>query len=194
MPLGQEPFTIEDQAGFLWTWWKGDLLPILPPLPGLVIEEAADVEVSCADVCRLLQQGHSAYIARMETLPVAVGWSAIGEASFGEGRVTFYVPAQNRYLYYFVTLPAFRGQGIYPHLLQHILRSESKANERFWIIHQLANTASQRGIQKAGFGIASQVHFLSTKGLGLVSPPGEMERARAGAALFGLSLIANSKV
>ena len=145
------------------------------------------------DVSRLLLQGHHPYIARIETLPVAVGWSAIGEATFGEGRVTFSIPPQNRYLYYFVTLPAFRGRGIYPHLLQHILRSESKANERFWIIHQLENTASQRGIQKAGFRIASQVHFLNTKQLGLVSPPGENERARAGAALLGLPLIEKSR-
>lgn len=196
MRQGQEAFILGEQAGFLWTWWKGDLLPTLPSLPDFTVEEAVPIEIlsnlmgiSSVEVRKLLHKEHRPYIVRMGTLPVAVGWSGIGKASFGEGRVTFHVPAQNRYLYYFITLPTFRGRGIYPHLLQYILSSESKTNERFWIIHQLENTASQRGIQKAGFHIASQVHFLSRGGLGLVPPPGENERARAGAALLGLPLI-----
>jgi hypothetical protein len=95
----------------------------------------------------------------------------------------------NRYLHYFITLSEWRGQGIYPRLLQYILRHESDENERFWIIHQLSNVASERGIRKAGFCIASKVYFLDTGKLGLVPPPEEIERAYAGATLLGLPLI-----
>src|SRR2546430_17427734 len=125
MPPGQEAFHSGKQAGLLWTWWKGDLLPALPPLPGFTVEETINadmlsnlMEIPSEEVKRLFQQGHRPYIAHIEALPVAVGWSAIGKAAFGGGRVTFYVPGQNRYLYKFITLPTFRGRGIYPHLLQ----------------------------------------------------------------------------
>ena len=36
---------------------------------------------------------------------------------------------QDRHLWDFVTLPAYRGRGVYPHLLQAILRAESEGAE-----------------------------------------------------------------
>ncbi len=187
---------LKDQAGLLWTWWKGDPLPPLSPSPEFVFEEAKNIEALASlmeipdtQVMKLLQEGDHPYLAYAGDLPVAVGCSASGSAQFGGGRVTFQVPAMNRYLYYFVTLPEWRGRGIYPRLLQYILRHESTENERFWIIHQLSNVASERGIRKAGFRIASKVYFLNTGELGLIPPTGEIERARAGAALLGLPLI-----
>ncbi|HTK07154.1 MAG TPA: GNAT family N-acetyltransferase [Ktedonobacteraceae bacterium] len=184
-----------DQAGFLWTWWKGDPLPLLPSLPDFTVEEATNIptlatlmECAPAEVTKLLQKGHRPYLAYLGTAPVAVGWSASGEAEFGGGRVSFHVPPRNRYLYYFITLPAWRGRGMYPRLLQYILAHESAANERFWIIHQRENTASQRGIARAGFRIASKVYFLHTGKLAFLPPPEEIERARAASVLFGLPL------
>jgi GNAT superfamily N-acetyltransferase len=123
----------------------------------LTTEESKHVEILSnlmgfpeADIKEQLWLGHRAYLARLGTLPVAVGWSATGEAALLGGRVTLHVPANNRYLYGFVTHPDWRGRGIYPHLLQSILHTEGKEQERFWIIHLLENTASQRGIHKAG--------------------------------------------
>ncbi|GLV55602.1 hypothetical protein KDH_24460 [Dictyobacter sp. S3.2.2.5] len=105
----------------------------------------------------------------------------------------FQVALKGLFLYYFVTLPAWRGQGIYPRLLQHILRSEGEGNERFWIVHQHENVASQRGIEKAGFQIASKVYFIAADKLALVPPSVETsERARAGSALLGLLLCVDS--
>ena len=191
---------LRDQAGLLWTWWKGDPLPSLPSFPDFIFKEATDIkalatlmEISDTRVMNLLSQGHHPYLAYAAELPVAVGCSASGQAQFGEGRVTFQVPSMNRYLHYFVTLSSLRGQGIYPRLLQYILRQESNEIERFWILHQLSNTASEQGIRKAGFHIASKVYFLDTGELALVPPVGEIERAYAGAILLNLPLIQNTE-
>ena len=189
---------LKDQAGLLWTWWKGDPLPPLPTSPEFVFKAATDIETLASlmeipdtQIMKLLQEGDHPYLAYAKGLPIAVGCSASGRAQFGGGRVSFRVPPMNRYLYYFVTLPEWRGHGIYPRLLQYILNHESNENERFLIIHQLSNTASERGICKAGFHIASKVYFLDTGRLGLVPPAEETERANAGAAMLGLPLIKN---
>jgi GNAT superfamily N-acetyltransferase len=183
-----------EQAGLLWTWWKGDLLPELAPLPSLTITATENrhmlatlMGVADDEVATVLREGHYGYIAYMSNIPVAYGWSATNRANFGEGRVNFRVPAHQRYLYNFVTLPKWRGLGIYPRLLQSILVTEGRDNERFWIVHQLTNNASQRGIVRAGFQLASSVYYTENDSLMLVAEP-ENQRARAGAELFGLPL------
>lgn len=195
--MKEEQITPGELAGLLWTWWRDDHLPVLSPLLDFAVEEARDQQllaslmgVSLATIEERLQAGHRAYLARLGTVPAAFGWSACGQARFGGGLVTFQLPPNNRYLYDFVTLPTWRGLGIYPRLLQAILRKESGVNERFWIIHQASNTASEHGIGKAGFHVASRVHFLPSGGLGLVAADEMHERARAGAAVLGLPLLA----
>jgi hypothetical protein len=98
------------------------------------------------------------------------------------------VPEANRYLWGFVTLPSWRGRGIYPRLLQAILLQEAGDAERFWIVHQLANTASARGIAKAGFHLAGKLYFLREGGIG-VTPVGAPDRGSAGADLLGLPIL-----
>lgn len=183
-----------EQAGLLWAWWKGDPLPELAPLPSLRITATENIHMLATlmgivddEVATVIREGHSGYIAYMSNIPAAYGWSATNRANFGEGRVNFRVPANQRYLYNFVTLPKWRGLGIYPRLLQSILATESRDNERFWIVHQLANTASQRGIARAGFQLASSVYFTENDSLMLVAEP-ENQRAQAGAELFGLPI------
>lgn len=187
---------LKEQAGLLWTWWQGDALPALAPLPGLAVVAATDtealanlMEIPAAHVLELMQRERRPYLALLGTHTVAYGWSASGQASFGGGLVTFQLPARNRYLYDFVTLPAWRGLGAYPRLLQAILSQESQEHERFWIIHQSSNVASERGIRKAGFTLASSVYFQHDGSLALVPSAGAIERARAGAVLLGLPLM-----
>ncbi len=223
MQLENDRIVLGEQAGLLWTWWRGDPLPTLPPLPTFTVAEtesshqmATLMDIPEADVAAMLQEGHRPYVAHLSTGPVGYGWSATNRAAFGEGRVKFRVPATDRYLYYFVTLPAWRGMGIYPRLLQAILNRESRnalvdgrggvdprlntcsggghprpcrQPERFWIVHQLANVASSRGIARAGFRIASKVYFRGNDRLVLVSSAEESRRGRAGAALLGLPLV-----
>jgi GNAT superfamily N-acetyltransferase len=193
-----EPPAFDKPVWLLWSWWSGDALPVCESVPGLTVEESKHVELLShlmgfpeAAMREQLWLGHRAYLARLGTLPVAVGWSATGEIDVLGGRVTLRVPPHNRYLYGFVTHPDWRGRGIYPHLLQAILRTEEQ--ERFWIIHLLENTSSQRGIHKAGFREAGRFSFLPTGGLSLIPPPGSSERAQAAAQLLGLPLIGETE-
>jgi hypothetical protein len=164
----------------------------------LIVEESKHVEllsnlmgVPEAAMREQLWLGDRAYLARVGTLPIAVGWSATGEVALLGGRVTLHVPPNSRYLYGFVTHTDWRGRGIYPHLLQVILRTEEQ--EHFWIIHLLENTPSQRGIHKAGFRVAGRLSFLPIGGLGLIPPPGDSERAQVAEHLLGLPLIAETE-
>lgn len=192
----QKARTVGERAGLLWAWWRGDPLPTLPPLLDFAIAETRDavllaqlMETTAEKVEALLHKGDNPYIARLGTVPVAYGWSATGRTGLGNGRATFEVPTNNRYLESFFTLPAWRGLGIYPRLLQAILRNESHENSRFWIIHQSQNDASEHGISKAGFQLVSNVHFSDNDTLCLVCNQEERERAEAGAALLGLPLL-----
>ena len=185
-----------DRSGMAWSWWRGDRVPYLEPLAGVTIEAApadatlAEVNrITVAEVFRRVRGGHRPYVARVDGHLAAYGWVATREASFGDGRVRFDVPAPYRYLWDFATLPAWRGRGIYPRLLQAILREEAPEGERFWILHEWFNTASQRGIARAGFQAAATLYFLDDGGMGLV-PIESSERAPDGAALLGLPLVA----
>lgn len=180
--------------GRLYTWWRGDPLPDLPPVPGLVIEPATDLaalaavaERSPAVLRARMDEGHTPYLAWLDGTPVASGWSATREAAIGELGLVFALPRGNRYLWDFVTLPPWRGRGIYPRILQNILWRE-KAAERFWVGHDLENVASARGILKAGFYTVGEVTRLRNAGLGFV-PRGLIERGPVAAALLGIPIL-----
>jgi hypothetical protein len=100
---------------------------------------------------------NNAYVAFYKNEPAAFGWSGAGKAFVGELNHEMIMPIQHKYLWNFRTLEKFRGLGIYPQLLQHILRSESHGTKCFWILHSPENIASQKGILKAGFQLISQV-------------------------------------
>jgi hypothetical protein len=183
--------------GLLYTWWIGDSLPDLPPLANFTTEatDNCDLLVELAqldieEVVTRMQTGHRPYVARLAGRSVAYGWSAASEASIGEVGIRFTIPPANRYLWDFATLPAWRGRGVYPRLLQAILAAEAGATERFWIGHDLENIASARGIVKAGFRQVGMLYALVSGGTQLV-PVGPVEQARAGAALLGVPLLEN---
>ena len=189
-----EPRAEGSPLWLLWGWCRGDALPGCESVSGLTVEASTHVELLStlmnipeAALSEQLWLGDRAYLARLGTLPVAVGWSVTGAVAVLGGRVTLHVPPNNRYLYGFVTHPDWRGRGIYPHLLQAILRTEER--EYFWIMHLRENMASQRGIEKAGFRLAGRLSFLPTGGLGLLPPPGDSERSQVAGQLLGLHLI-----
>jgi hypothetical protein len=102
--------------------------------------------------------------------------------------LAFVLPATERYLWDFATLPEWQGYGIYPRLLQHILMQHSSTVERVWIIHAPENSPSGAGMTKAGLLPVGQLSFRSDGGVGL-APFEALERAQAGAALLGIPLI-----
>ena len=179
----------------LFTWWRGDLLPSLRELDGFHAAASDDTQLlapltglEVTEVQRRLRSHHRPYVAYLGTTPVAYGWVALEGADIGELDLQFTLPQGDRYLWDFKTLPAWRGRGIYPRLLQAILHAESRDAERFWIIHAPENGASQAGIEKAGFRVAGELSFRRNEGAGLV--PGDLPaRARVGAALLGVPLV-----
>ncbi|GCE31002.1 hypothetical protein KDA_64860 [Dictyobacter alpinus] len=191
----QEMYHVGKQAGYVWTWWQGDALPKLPEVAHWHVESSDNVALA-AKISNLTignteeryEQGHRPYMAYVEQELVAYGWSAVRNAAFGSPNVNFYVAGHNLYLYHFVTMLPWRGRGCYPRLLQEIIRRTQQDYERFWIIHQLSNQASQKGIAKAGFSIANSVFHLDHAGLGLVAGE-DTARAQAGAQLLGLPLV-----
>lgn len=103
--------------------------------------------------------GHRAYVALVDGQPAAWGWVATSTADIGELGAKLTLNDDERYLWNFVTLPSFRGLGIYPRLLQAIVRAESAGAERFWIGYAPENHASGAGIRKGGFVTAAEMSF-----------------------------------
>jgi GNAT superfamily N-acetyltransferase len=178
--------------GYGYTWWHGDPLPCLPSLAGLRMLPTTDAaliaglaQLSQAEVTERMRQANQAYVAYMETEPAAYGWSAAQTGAIYELGFNFKIPSGNRYLWDFATLPAWRGRGIYPRLLQAILASEGSAADRFWIGHTGENEASQRGIIKAGFQLVEALVIVPGATLAIL--PFD-PRARAEVSPMGLSL------
>ena len=142
--------------------------PTLPlePLPGLAVRREEDPAVmaalqgrSEAEMRRRLDGGHRAYVAWRDAEPAAWGWVATRAAEIGQLGSSFPIPPGERYLWNFVTLPAHRGRGLYPRLLDAIVRAESREAERFWIAYAPENHASGAGIRKAGFVALAELSF-----------------------------------
>ena len=181
----------------LWTWWTGDALPALAPIEGFGASAAYDIDelsaltgLTAADVSRRLGAGNHCYVARLGGEAVAYGWVADAGAAIGELDLAFRLEAGDRYLWDFVTLEAWRGRGLYPHLLQAILRAEDGG--RFWIINAPENVASARGIAKAGFAGVGSLAFARGGAVGLAATDA-MSRATAGAAVLGVPLVPTSE-
>ena len=145
---------------------RDDRMPSLSELPALSVSRETSAALmatlqgrSAEQMQRRFDDGHRAYVARFNGEPAAWGWVATRTADIGELGTAFTIPDGERYLWNFVTLPAFRGMGIYPRLLQAIVRAESRDAERFWIGYAPENHASGSGIAKAGFHALAEMSF-----------------------------------
>jgi GNAT superfamily N-acetyltransferase len=141
-----------------------------------------------AEVAKRLSEGHRPYVAWLDGEPVAYGWVATLAAYVGELDLTIKLPQADRYLWDFATLPAWRGRGIYPHLLQSILMAEAPFVERFWIIAAPENRASSAGINKAGFTSIAHLSFQREGQPGLIGIDGA-ERAAVAAEVLQVTLL-----
>jgi GNAT superfamily N-acetyltransferase len=177
----------------LATWWRNDPLPELRPLDGLDIQSAgepiafANFDIPVTEAARRITDGHRPYIASYRGQPAAYGWVATLAADIGELDLAFEVPSNERYLWDFKTRPEFRGLGIYPRLLNAIIRQESRTADRLWILASPENTSSNTGIARAGFRDAGTVRF-TEKGTPALGLRGAGTRALAAAAFLGVAL------
>jgi GNAT superfamily N-acetyltransferase len=137
----------------------------LPPLPALQVRRTSDARLMAdlqrrpiEEMIRRFADGHRAYVAWYDGVAAAFGWVATRVAEIGELKAHIEVPKGHRYLWNFVTLPSHRGLGIYPRLLNEIVRAESTA-ERFLIAYAPENRASGSGITKAGFTLVADMSF-----------------------------------
>jgi GNAT superfamily N-acetyltransferase len=182
-------------VGIFYTWWRGDHLPALPQPPDLAVTAEAAIDDDSAAVMApyldraqaeiLVEQGHRLYLAHVDGAITAFGWAATRRLSIGELGVERELSEGNQYLWGFVTLPEWRGQGLYPILLQTIMRRE--VARRFWIGHDDGNDASAKGILRAGFTPIGRVYRSGEDDQRLV-PCGHAERAAACEALFGIRM------
>ena len=145
---------------------RSDPHPPMEPLSGLVVRRESDAAVMArlqgrteVEMARRFEAGHRAYVAWRHDEPAAWGWAATRTADIGELGSSFAIPAGERYLWNFVTLAAHRGLGVYPRLLDAIVRAESREAARFWIAYAPENHASGAGIRKAGFVALAELSF-----------------------------------
>jgi GNAT superfamily N-acetyltransferase len=176
----------------LGCWWRGDVLPDLPPLQAFSARISTDMQLiarltglSRQEIEARLQKGHHIYSAFIAEKPVAYGWVAERTAGVREIQLSFTLSARDRYLWDFQTLPAWRGRGIYSHFLQEIIRQEMA--ERFWILYQPGNDVAARSIERAGFHFLGEL-VLSEGRVSAIELFEDGERAVAGAALLGLPI------
>lgn len=173
------------------TWWRGDPLPDLPPLPDFTAHTSTDIallaglkQASQQSIEARLRQGHLCYVASLDTTPVAYGWMATRQGGIDEFQFSFTIPPHNGYLWDFQTLPPWRGRGIYPHLLQEIIRQETTM-ERFWIGYEIDNVTSARGIYKAGLHYVGDIVISGDRVIGFTLVD-ESRYAKASAPFFNL--------
>ena len=162
----------------------------LSPIAGLQVycERRSDVMARLQgregpEMDRRFAAGHTAWIAAIDGEPAAWGWMASRSADIGEMGLTFELPSRARYLWNFVTLPAFRGRGIYPRLLDAIVRAERSRADTFWIAYAPENRASEAGIRRAGFERVAELSFDAAGRPALDGMDAEVQEA---AALLGL--------
>lgn len=143
-----------------------DSVAVLTPLAGLSVRRELDAAAMASVQSRSVEEmssrfaaGHRAYVASIDGEPAAWGWVATSTANIGELGASLTLNSDERYLWNFVTLPAYRGLGIYPRLLQAIVNTESTEATRFWIGYAPENHASGTGIRKAGFVTAVEMSF-----------------------------------
>lgn len=112
-----------------------------------------------AEMERRFRAGHRAYVGYVAGTAVSWGWVATRVAEIGEMNAAFSIPRRERYLWNFVTLKEYRGQGIYPQLLRAIVSAEWSEADRFWIAYAPENHASAAGIRRAGFHAVAELSF-----------------------------------
>lgn len=176
----------------LMSWWKTDALPLLPALPGFDAQPTDDDSLMAdlnhldqAEVHARRRDGHTPYVATLDERPAAYGWSAARCADIGELGLRFTLPRDERYLWDFATLPGYRGLGLYPRLLQAMVRGERAA--RAWIIHAPENLPSGTGMSRAGFSPVGRLSFQADGAVVLAEIRDDV-RALWGAALLGVEL------
>src|SRR5712691_7337862 len=149
--------------GTLWTLDLDQPLPVGPVLQVPVVFMRAGLEVAQelaqamdlddpAVVLQRFENGRHCYIGRIEGTLVTYGWVTFDEEGIGELSLSIRLKAGEAYIWNCATLPAYRGQRLYPALLAHIVGElHHQGLHRVWIGTDTDNLPSQSGMALAGF-------------------------------------------
>lgn len=156
------------RAGTIWTFDLEGPAPVVAPLLETSFRRAGQKAVleltsspagngslnanTLHEMRRRLKAGRHCYAAWVEGMPAAYGWVSFNEEFVGELDLRLRLLPGEAYIWDCFTLPDFRRRRLYSSLLVHIA-GELRAQKyrRVWIGADLDNTASQRGIARAGF-------------------------------------------
>jgi ribosomal protein S18 acetylase RimI-like enzyme len=119
------------------------------------------------------------YGAWVDGALVAYGWVTFDEEEIGELGVRVRLAPGEAYVWDCATLPAYRGQHLYPALLTHISRElYVEGFERILIGADTDNLPSQRGMMRAGFQPLADMQMYPARRqqrLCLIGRPGVLE-------------------
>ena len=163
---------IEDDsrhAGIFWLFKSTErdapsyasALPFAPGLPvtfrrvGLETIHALAQAMDTTDqtqIARRFERGKHCYVGLLAGEIVTYGWVTFDEEHIGELGLTIRLRAGEAYIWDCATLPAYRGQRLYPALLAYMLRSLAAAGLRsIWLGTDMDNIPSQKGVALIGF-------------------------------------------
>ncbi len=128
--------------------------PLVPPL--------AEAMRPCplAEIERRLAAGRRAYVVCAEGSVVAYGWVSFGDEQIAELERTIRVGPGEAYVWDCATLPAWRGRGLYPALLQAVARDLAAEGVGWvWVAAKADNAASLRGFVKAGYRRIARIRY-----------------------------------
>jgi ribosomal protein S18 acetylase RimI-like enzyme len=107
---------------------------------------------SSAEAAQRFNAGRHCYVAWDGDRIVAYGWASQGRECVGELERAFHMAPDEAYIWDCVTLPEYRGRGLYSALLSYTLAQLRDAGvRRTWIGASLDNQASIKGFMNAGF-------------------------------------------
>jgi ribosomal protein S18 acetylase RimI-like enzyme len=112
-----------------------------------------------------LERGEQFWTAQHDRKIVSYCWATREPVEIGEVRCVINPRDDEVYLYDAFTFAEYRGQNLYPALLQRILeRSRQEGLRRALIFVLSENTPSIRGVQKAGFREFQRVTYYNILG------------------------------
>lgn len=112
-----------------------------------------------------LERGEQFWTAQLDDKIIAYCWATGAPVEIGEVRRVVAPRRGEVYLYDAFTFPAYRGQNLYPAILNRILTHSRQQNLQRALIFVLDdNAASIRGVQKAGFREFQRVTYRNLLG------------------------------
>jgi len=149
--------------GTLWVLDLGEPL-LVGPMPRVavnfqrigpeaapLIAKAMELENS-AEVLRRFASGKRCYTGTVEGELATYGWVTYDEELIGELSLRIRLAPGETYIWDCATLPAYRGQRLYPALLWHMINDlRTEGLRRIWIGADADNLPSQTGIVLCSF-------------------------------------------